>query len=334
MKKVLSQEEIDALLASISAPAVETESLGGALSPRSKPVQVYDFKHPERINKEQLRTLRTIHDNFARLLGTYLSTTLRSLVDVDFASIDQVTFNEYALSLAIPNALYTINLRHLDGKAIIEVSPQLILHMVDRLLGGLGESDNTAREITVIEQNVVEPIVQNFIHLLNEAWMQVYEVGAELESFESDPQFVQITRSTEALAIIFFDIRIRGITYMLNIGLPYYVLEPILAKLSAQAVLAQTNRKPDATRSELIRDRLRASYLPVKVVLANTTIKVRDFIELQSDDLIQLEKKTNAPLLIYTGGKPKFVGSPGKLGRKRAIKILRPITREEELIYE
>jgi flagellar motor switch protein FliM len=177
-------------------------------------------------------------------------------------------------------------------------------------------------------------MVENFIHLLNEAWMQVFDIGAELESFESDPQFVQITRSTEALAIIFFDIRIRGITYMLNIGLPYYVLEPILAKLSAQAVLAQTNRKHDVSHSELIRDRLRASYLPMRVVLADTSIQVRDFIEMQKDDLIQVDKKTNAPLLIFAGGKPKFIGSPGKLGRKRAIKILRPITREEELIYE
>ncbi len=337
MKKVLSQEEIDALLASISAPeaVAETPITMTAAGPiRTKPVQVYDFKHPERINKEQLRTLRTIHDNFARMLATSLSTSLRSMVDVDFSSIDQVTFNEYTLSLAVPNALYMLDLEKLDGKAIMEISPQLILHMVDRLLGGTGETDNIAREITIIEQKVVEPLIKTFIERLNEAWSQVHEIGAKLEGFETDPQFVQITRSTEALAIIFFDIRIRGLTYMLNLGLPYYVLEPMLANLSAQAVLASTGRQPDDTRAELIRDRLRASNLSIKVVLAETTVRIGDFIELHVDDLLQVEKRTNAPILIYVGGKPKYLGSPGKLGRKRAVKVLRPITREEELIYD
>ena len=125
MKKLLTQEEIDALLANVSK--AEPTQVDRALE-RMRLVQLYDFKHPERISKEQLRTLRTIHDNLARMLATYLSTTLRSLVDVNFSSIDQVTFNEYTMSLGVPNSLYIIDLKKLDGKAIIEISPQFALN--------------------------------------------------------------------------------------------------------------------------------------------------------------------------------------------------------------
>ncbi len=300
----------------------------------SKPVQLYDFKHPERINKEQLRTLRTLHDNFARILATYFSTSMRTLVDVHFNTIDQVTFNEYMLSLAVPNALYTLHLNKLDGKAIFEISPQFLLFMVDRLLGGVGETDTESREITLIEQNVVRRVIDNVVGLLNEAWTQVHSIGAVVENFETDPQFIQIARSTEALAIIFFEIRIRGATYMMNIGLPYYVLEPILAKLSAQSMMAVSGRKVGGEKDDSISSRLKATLLPVNVKLAETTLKVQDFIDLKSDDLIQLEQRTSSELPIVVGGKIKFFGSPGKLGRKRAVKILRTIEPNEELVYE
>lgn len=332
MKKVLSQEEIDALLSSASV-MTETEEVSSLRGSLRKSIQVYDFKHPERINKEQLRTLRTIHDNFARMLATYLSTTLRSMIDVDFNSIDQVTFNEYALSLAIPNALYTLDLENLEGKAILEISPQLVLYMVDRLLGGLGESENKTREITVIEQNVVKRIVDKMLQLLNDAWSQIHEIGARIHSFDSDPQFVQIARSTETLAIIFFEIRIRGQTYILNISIPYYSLEPILMKLSAQSMLAGSARKEDTSRSHLISEGLRATKLPIRVVLAETSMKVKEFIGLANDDLLELEQKTSRPLLVHIGGRALYFGSPGTSGRKKAVKIIRKITPEEKVVF-
>ncbi|MFH0765913.1 MAG: flagellar motor switch protein FliM, partial [Calditrichota bacterium] len=301
---------------------------------RRRPVQLYDFKHPERISKEQLRTLRTIHDNLARILATYLSTTLRTLVDVNFSTIDQVTYNEYSLSLSVPTSLYILALQKMEGKAILEISPQFLLFVVDRLLGGLGNTEIEAREITHIEQNVVKRIILAIVEYLNEVWSQVHEIGALLEGFETDPQFVQIARSSEAISIIFFEIRVRGVTYTMNLGLPYYVLEPILNKLSTQSMLAITGRRPQEDKSDVIRDRLRISRLPINARLAETTVTVRDFVNLGTDDLLQLEKRTRSPIEVLVGGKVKFYGTPGKSGRRRAVQILRQIRPEEELIYE
>ena len=331
MKKLLTQEEIDALLANVSK--AEPTQVDRALE-RMRLVQLYDFKHPERISKEQLRTLRTIHDNLARMLATYLSTTLRSLVDVNFSSIDQVTFNEYTMSLGVPNSLYIIDLKKLDGKAIIEISPQFLLYVVDRLLGGMGDTEVEVREVTIIEQSVVKRIVLQIVSLLNEVWEQVHEIGAELSGYESDPQFVQIARSSEALAIVFFEIRIRGATFTMNITLPYYALEPILAKLSAQSMMALAGRRPLVKGDIAIQERLRATRLPVRAIMAETSVRMKDFIDMKPDDLLQLDQKTTAHLPVLVGGKPKFLGSPGKLGRRSAVKVIRPISVEEVLIYE
>jgi len=331
LNKILTQDEIDALLSTVSKGAAE----GGASSTGSnRTIQVYDFKHPERISKEQQRTLRTIHDSFARLLATHLSSNLRTLVDINLVSIDQVTFSEYTMSLTVPSAIYILKLKDLEGKAILEISPQFILFIVDRLLGGFGETNFEPREITLVEQNVVMRIINHLIEALNEMWAQVNLLGAVYESFESDPQFVQIARGSESLAIIFFEIRVKGASYTMNLGLPYYVLEPVLGRLSAQSVLALEARREKGTDQSSLQERIFASKLPVRALLADTTVSVRDFIELAPDDIVQFDKRTTEPMAVLVGDRLKFFGSPGTLGRRKAVKIIRPIAQDEEIIYE
>ncbi len=328
MGKILSQEEIDALLSTVSVTKTAEEEV------ERRYAQLYDFKHPERISKEQIRTLRTIHDSFARMFATYLSTTLRTLVDVNLLSIDQVTFSEYSLSLSIPNALYLMKMEKLEGKALLEINPQFLLYVVDRLLGGAGDIDVDAREISQIEQNVVKRIIITVVNQLNEVWTQIYPLDATLEGFETDPQFVQIARSSDTVAIIFFDIRVRGATFTMNLAFPYFTLEPIMSKLSAQSMLAMTAGRITGDKYEIIKDRVRASKLPIQVILARTTMKISDFIEFDIDDLLQIEKRTAAPLEIEVGKKLKFFGSPGRVGRHKAVRVIRPITDEEEFIYD
>lgn len=328
MSKILSQEEIDALLSTVSptpAPELDAEMSSGT--------QLYDFKHPERISKEQIRSLRTIHDNFGRLFATYLSTNLRTLVDVNLLSIDQVTFSEYSLSLSVPNALYILEMEELEGKCLLEISPQFLLFVVDRLLGGYGETDVETREISQIERNVVNRVIQTSISHLNEVWKQVYDLNARLTGFESDPQFVQIARSSDTLAIMFFEIRVRGATFTMNLAFPYFSLEPIIHRLSMQSMMAMTFRKTEEGEEELIRRRLHTTELPVQVVLAETSMRVKDFIDLKTDDLIRLDKRMNDLVEIRLGGKPKMFGIVGNSGSRRAIKISRSITPDEELIY-
>ncbi len=329
MNRILSQDEIDALLSSVSKgktyEEVEQEEI--------KSIAVYDFKHPDRISKEQIRTMRTIHENFARLLATYLSTNLRALVDVNVISIDQVTYSEYTMSLSMPSSLYLLKMEDLEGKAVVEISPQFLLFVVDRLLGGTGETEIEIREITLIEQNIVQKMINALINMLNEVWNQIYPLNAKFDSFETDPQFVQIARSSETIAIVFFEIKVRGAVFPMNIGLPYFVLEPILQKLSSQTFFVSVKKKTDPER-KMLEKRIQATRLEVKSIFAETVLSVREFLNLKKGDLIQLDKPLDDEIQVCFGDRLKYFGVPGKSGRRLAIRLTRPVEFQERLAFD
>jgi flagellar motor switch protein FliM len=329
MDKILSQDEIDALLSNVSKP----EELDASMLEGANRFHLYDFKHPDRISKDQIRSLRTIHENFARIAATYLSTFLRSMVDVNLLSIDQVTYSEYTLSLSVPSSIYVIQTEGLGGKLILETSPILLLYMVDRLLGGTGETQLEPREITLIEQNVVRSIVNKLIEMLDEVWGQVIDFRGTIFSFETDPQFVQIARSSETIVIIFFEVKVKGFVYTMNIGIPYFILEPILPNLSTQAVISSTKKKGEEDKA-ILHQTLEATRVPLVAQLAKVRISIRDFMHFKRHDVIQLPKKVNAEIPILVGGKAKFIGATGRCGRMRAVRILEIIPAEEAIFHE
>ncbi len=329
MNRILSQDEIDALLSSVS----KGKSYESIEREPKRAVTVYDFKHPDRISKEQIRTMRTIHENFARLFATFLSTNLRALVDVNVISIDQVTYSEYTMSLSMPSSLYLLRLPDLEGKSVVEISPQFLLFVVDRLLGGTGETEIEIREITLIEQNIVQRIINNLINTLNEVWTQIYPLNAQFDSFETDPQFVQIARSSETIAIIFFEIKVRGAVYPMNIGFPYFVLEPILQKLSTQTFFVNV-KKVGEEETKLLENRIRASMLSIEALFHETSLTVQEFLSLRRGDIIQLDKEIDEELQIRVGNRIKYFGVPGRSGRKLAVRVTRVLTFEEDLALE
>ncbi len=238
MNKILSQDEIEALLANVA----KTPDFEEVDSAEAKRFHVYDFKHPDRISKDQIRSLRTIHENFSRLLATYLSTAMRAMVDVNLLSIDQVTYSEYTMSLSTPASIYVLYSKGLEGKIIMELSPALLLFLVDRLLGGTGDSTVTPREITLIEQNVVRTMISNMIDILNEVWGQAVDLSCNYNSFETDPQFVQIARSSDTIAVVFIEVKVKNFSYRQTIYIPFSNLEPVLPPCSREEVIPTIKR--------------------------------------------------------------------------------------------
>lgn len=331
MSKILSQEEIDALLDSVS----KTKSYEQIEKVRERSVHLYDFKHPDRVSKEQLRTLRTIHDGFARTFSTYLSTILRTMVDINLLSIDQVAYSEYMMALSEPSCIYILKSDTLQGRSILEVNPQLSLLIVDRLLGGTGKSlSSEMREITLIEQNIMRKIIDRALEILNDVWHHIVPIKLSLDGFESNPQFVQIAPASEVAVIIFFEILIRDLTYPLNICFPYFVLEPIMSKLTGQSWLAQTTRKSPEDSKGVIKDRLTYTKVPLSVQLGEKTITLRRLMNMEVGEVIPLNTKLNDNLKVLVKDKVKLFGKPGSLGKKKALKIVHVVNPEEEKLYE
>lgn len=321
MAKILSQDEIDALLTTVSSsePAPESQS---SESDRLRSVVVYDFKHPNRVSKDQIRTLENMHDNFAGHFGSALSSMLRSIVDVDLVSVDQITYSEFILSLVSPSCTYTVAAPPMDGLCLVDFNPTLTFSIIDRMFGGHGKILETERDMTGIERSVMTRVAGRLYADLQRSWEHLVRIEIEQRSFETNPHFIQIVPPGESVVVISFQVKLFQSTGLLTICYPYMSLEPIITKLSGQNWMDATKKKNlDADRITTLNN-LKGIQTELSAVLCRTKIKVRDFMALSTGDTIRSDMKINLPIEILVNDRRKYVARPGVSGKKRAFQVL------------
>ena len=173
MRDVLDQSDIDALMSAVSAGEVEEPTHKGQIFSRHRSdlenveIHDYDFKRPERISNDQMRSLQTLHEGFARNFAAFLSGFLRTIVEVRVASADQLTYGEFLASLPNPTSFNLITTSALDGRLCLEMSPLIIYPIIDRLLGGANdEVFIPQRPLTLIETRLVQKILNRLMTIL------------------------------------------------------------------------------------------------------------------------------------------------------------------------
>lgn len=327
MSDVLSQNEIDALLAAISTGEVKAEEIKNQES--DKKVRPYDFKRPNKFSKEQLHTLSMIHENFARLLTTYLSAQLRTLVQINVFVVEQMTYNEFIYSVPNPSLIGVVDFMPLKGAGIIEINPTISFSIIDRLLGGPGNFNDKIREPTEIENGIIERIFEKITRILKDAWVDIAEIEPVLEKVETNSQFVQLVSPNEAVALITLNAKIGKIEGMINICIPHIVLEPIIAKLSTRIWLSASNKENTKESVHLIKDKVYKMNTDIKAVLGKAHIPVGDFVNLRLGDVITLEKDIRSGIDIYIHDQLKFTGAVGIHNNKMAVKITKLVAEED-----
>jgi flagellar motor switch protein FliM len=317
MAEVLSQSEIDNLLSGISSTG-DVESSEGA--EQEQEIIDYDFRRPNRVSKDQLRTLRTIHESFAESFGFFLASKLQTMVNINVISVDQLRYSEFVLSIANPSCIYILEILESDGNAVFELNPQLVLLLVERLLGGNGQVVDEPRMITLIEQKMIHKIIERALIDLRQAWNPISELNFKPVGFESNPDFVQVAPASEIVLIISFEVTIGEFSNLMNICYPSFALEDVIAKLNMQyfSSMVQTQRN---TRSyQTISKSLEKTELSMDVELGTSRITIKDLLELKCGDVIRLKKKIDDPLHVKVGEKQKFLAEPGvKDGRKAVL---------------
>jgi len=237
MADILSQEEIDALLDVVEDEGDDVlESGEEGLLPQRQ-VTLYDFKRPNRVSKEQLRAFRGVHDKMARSLASQISSIMRSIVEIQLHSVDQMTYGEFLMSLPNPTSFNVFSVKPLEGSGVIEINPSIAFPMLDRLLGGKGEPFDASREFSDIELSLFETILRVMMSTLKEAWGPVMEVYPTVESKESSPNVVQIVAQNEIVVMVVMEIIIGHSSGMMNICYPVIALEPILPKLASRDLM-------------------------------------------------------------------------------------------------
>ncbi len=324
MADVLSQSEIDALLNAISAGEIET-----AESEPEVKVRDYDFRTANRFHKEQMRTLRIIHDTFARLFAAYLSGTLRVMCSAEVLSVEELKYQEFVNALPEPVLLGVLRQPPLVGSVLLEISPDISFAMISRLLGGAPTPSGLTREFTEIELVLLERVLRQFLPLFAESWEKIIRVNTTLDRIETSPQFAQIVASNETVAIITINVIIGDVAGLVNICLPHLALEPINQQLSTKLIYQSGLEREAEPAVKDIRSRLERSPLDLTAVFKTTTAVVRDILNLQEGDVIQLEHLLSEPLILKVAHLPKFRVELGVKDNRYAVKIAETIHKEE-----
>ena len=328
MGEVLSQSEIDELFKALNTGEIDVNDMQEANE--QKGVKVYDFTRPSKFSKEQLRTLEIIFENYARLISTYLSGHLRTMVTAEVMNAEAITYSEFSNALINPVILAVTDFRPLKGSILLELSPNMGYTIIDRVLGGSGSGLNAIRDFTDIERVILEKIFVQFVQLLVEPWQNVVELEPMLEKIETNSQVVQIISPNEIIALVTLNIKIGNVAGMMNICIPHLVIESIMDKLNTKFWFAQKEQELGPSYEEYIQKMIQKSRVPVRAVLGKTHITVKEFLDLMRSDIIKLDKDIDSDLDIYVGNFLKLTGTPGEYKNKVAVKINQVITREDE----
>ena len=322
MAKILSQNEIDALLNQVTA-GEDSKSIEeiGEQSEIARKAVAYDFKHPNRVSRDQMRTLESLHSNFAGHFGSALSGITRSVVDIDLLSVDQITYSEFIMSLVSPSSTYVFTVSPLEGAGILDFNPSVVFAFVDRMFGGSGKTLNTERELTGIEKSIMSKIVTRGFKELEKAWEHIVSLQIKMSAFESNPQFIQIVPPGETVIVISLQIKMQSSSGIMTICYPYLTLEDIVNKLSAQNWIDKNKKMMDEhDRKENI-SRIIPVKSNIKAIMGETNITIRELLELERGDVLRLDRHANQDIDILVGNRKKFRGKPGHFGKNVAVKI-------------
>jgi flagellar motor switch protein FliM len=310
--RVLSQQEIDSVFRNLRDNPVEEDP--------SKRALPYDFRRPDRIAKDQLRAIHLLHENFARSLASSLSAYLRAYVAVNLVSVEQLSFMEFSNGLPSPSCLVSLNLKPYEGNAVLEINSALVFPILEMLLGGTSKSAlKISREITEIEQTILDGLFRIILHDLKTSWAAVTPLEFTVDSYENDPQLLQILAPNEAVVAVSMEVRIGDSSGMMNIGIPSIVVKMLRHKFDQQWSV----RKSQSTEQEQARilRLIKRAKLHIDSRLEGPTLPVEDLMDLKVDDVLKFDYPIDRELDLTLNGGLKFRGHVVTLGHKRAFEV-------------
>lgn len=316
MDRVLTQQGID--------NAFQNARAGTPESPVRETALAYDFRRTDRIAKDQLRTIHLLHENFARGMASSLSAYLRSYVVVNLISVEQLSFAEFTQSLPSPTTLINLAMKPYEGSAVLEMNPSLVFPLLEMLLGGSIKGQATlTREITEIEQSILDGLLRVILNDLQTVWAAVAPMEFAIDDHESEPQLLQAMAQNEAVVAITIEVRIGETSGMMNLGIPSIVVKMLRQKFDQHRMVRKA-QSTDEEHARLLR-LIQPASLHLDARLQGPTIGMKTLLDLQEGDVIALDFPLNRPLDLMVNGKLKYEGAVVSEGSKRALQIQRLI---------
>ncbi|MBI5755568.1 MAG: flagellar motor switch protein FliM [Nitrospirae bacterium] len=317
MDKILSQDEVNALLKGIDSGDVATNA-APADDTGARP---YDLTSHDRVIRGRMPTLEIINERFARIFQTSMTAALKKIVDVHMASVELMKFGEFMKHMPLPSCINVFKMEPLKGYSLMVIDPRMVYLLIDNFFGGNGQTHVKieGRDFTSIELRIIKKIVNLCFQDIEKAWKPVHPVTVQLSRTEINPQFASIVTPTEIVMVMAFDIEIDSAPGKIHICIPYPSIEPIKEKL--QAGYQSDQYEVDNRWMDRFRKQLPECPVTVTVELAGATVKVRDILNLSAGDVIILDKQVEESIVARIEGVPKFYGRPGVFRGNLALQI-------------
>lgn len=342
MNQVLSQSEVDALLAAVSDGDVSSSdkpaSSGGggggggikvANGAEDKVVVSYDLTSQDRIIRGRLPQLEVIYEKFMRSFRVSLSSALRKIASLTLASTDFLKFGEFINTLPMPTCMSVLRFSNLRGSALLVIESKLAYALVDSFFGGADRpyTKIEGKDFTQIELSIVRKVVDLAIEDLENAWSSVEKIGASFVRTEVNPQFVGIVPPTDVVIATTFDVELENANGTITVVIPYATIEPIKQKLSSgfQVESDQTDKK---IWTSIIRDQLMETELNIRVDLGESEITLRELMDLKVGDVIPLDQDSSAEFNIQVENVKKFKGFYGIHHGTVAVQVTREVQKQ------
>lgn len=317
---LITTEEMSALLES-NSPKPEAPNAGGEKRRRVIP---YNFRRPDRISKEQVRSLYLLHDLFSHSLSSSMPIFLRTISEVTLVSVEQQAYVEYLYGLPDPTAIFTLAMHPLQGVAVLELNPAIAFPIIDRMLGGAGQQMAKPRAVTEIEQKVLESFLKIVSDDLREAWRPLVELDLQIVGRETRPQLLQIVAPNEVVIAIVFHVQLGDIQGLMSLCIPAIVLEPIIDRFNRSSYSRNRVVLPQQTRWLL--NNLRTLPFSVSAEIRGIKATTDDLFRLAPGDILQFDHRADEPITVSVGGVEKFQGELVEQDRRTAVYLHTAIT--------
>jgi flagellar motor switch protein FliM len=293
---------------------------GGHDRKREAPAARFDFRRPDRIPKSQVRAIHLLHDTFVRNLVSSLSAYLRSYLTVNLVSVEQLSYAEFLGALPSPSFMVSLGLNPYDGNGVLELNPSLVFPILEMLLGGTGKSSPAIqRDVTEIEQKLLDGLIRIILHDLREAWKGVTAVDFTMESIETEPQLLHVLAPNEAVVAIGIEVRFGEVGGMMNIAMPSIVIKMMRQKFDQQWSLYRKHAGT-AEQSRILR-LLRDSALSLESRLEGPSLTVENLLAMEEGQVLLFDYPVGRPVELLVNGVRKFRGQVVCSGKKRACLI-------------
>lgn len=314
-EQILSQEEIDALLSAMDSGEVD---LTEEKPPAKAEVKLYDLTAKDVMIRDQFDALNEVYDKFISLMNTELSSSLQRSIDVKIVSKEVVKFHDFIQAFSNPTGFSIFAMEPLLGSALLAIEPNLVFSLIDCMFGGYGKPLEKVREFTMIEKRMVKRFSMDVLRDLETAWKVAYKIKIALRKSETKPEFVNLVNPSDLLIIVVFSISSDEFSGNLHLATPFLMLEPIKDKLSSAYL-----REKEMANSfgKQLRILLKGTDLSLVAELGKTSCSIRDILNLDVEDVIDLPTGPQDPVVLNVENIPKYLGMPGIVKGNRAVQV-------------